>query len=156
MTDAAASSIPRNTARRLTRLSSWSALALIDFAEFFLRRLVREFITTSATRQVALVDSLQLVAATNLIFLLGGLYNAVFVEAKCPIIRHTLTWDKDRSRNAFYLRRSFQNVGGRLVADTTNSDLLLLKQLLLELMLILRQNTMAAKSSNRSCTDWRK
>ena len=80
MTDAAASSIPRNTARRLTRLSSWSALALIDFAEFFLRRLVREFITTSA-RQVALVDSLQLVAATHLIFLLGGLYNAVFVEA---------------------------------------------------------------------------
>lgn len=136
MTDAAASSIPRNTARRLTRLSSWSALALIDFAEFFLRRLVREFITTSA-RQVALVDSLQLVAATHLIFLLGGLYNAVFVEAKCPIIRHTLTWDKDRSRNAFYLRRSFQNVGRRLVADSTNSDLLLLKQLLLELMLIL-------------------
>jgi hypothetical protein len=156
MTDAAASSIPRNTARRLTRLSSRSALALIDFAEFFLRRLVRELITTSATRQVALVDSLQLVAATHLIFLLGGLYNAVFVEAKCPIIRHTLTWDKDRSRNAFYLRRSFQNIGGRLVADTTNSDLLLLKQLLLELMLILRQNTMAAKSSNRSCTDWRK
>jgi hypothetical protein len=155
MTDAAASSIPRNTARRLTRLSSRSALALIDFAEFFLRGLVREFITTSA-RQVALVDSLQLVAATNLIFLLGGLYNAVFVEAKCPIIRHTLAWDKDRSWNAFYLRRSFQNVGGRLVADTTNSDLLLLKQLLLELMLILRQNTMAAKSSNRSCTDWRK
>jgi hypothetical protein len=137
MTNAAASSIPRNTARRLTRLSSWSALALIDFAEFFLRRLVREFITTSATRQVALVDSLQLVAATHLIFLLAGLYNAVFVQAKCPIIRHTLTWDKDGSRNAFYLRRSFQNVGGRLVADTTNSDLLLLKQLLLELMLIL-------------------
>lgn len=154
MTDAAASSIPRNTARRLTSLGSRAALALIDFAEFFLRRLVGKIISTT-TRHVALVDCLQLMAATNLIFLLG-LYNAVFVEANCPIIRDTLTWDKDRSRDAFYLRGSFQYVRGRLIANTSNSDLLLLKKLLLKLMLILRQNTMAAKSSNRSCANWRK
>jgi hypothetical protein len=143
MTDAAASSIPRNTARRLTSLGSRAALALIDFAEFFLRRLVGKVISAT-TRHVALVDRLQLMAATNLIFLLG-LYNAVFVEANCPIIRDTLTWDKDRSRNAFYLRGSFQDVRGRrLIANSSNSDLLLLKQLLLKLMLILRQYAMAA------------
>ena len=154
MTYAAASSIPRNTACGLTSINNWSVLALIDFAEFFLRRLVGKFITTT-TRYIALVDALQLMAATNLIFLLS-LNNAVFVEASCPIIRNTLTRDKDRSRNAFYLGSSFQNVRGRLVAYTTNSDLLLLKELLLKLMLILRQNTVAIKSSNRSCTDWRK
>jgi len=141
MTDAAASSVPRNTAGRLTPLGSRAALALIDFAEFFLRGLVGKFI---AARYIALVHCLQLMAATYLIFLLG-LYNAVFVEAKCPIIRDTLTWDKDRSRNAFYLRGSFQNVRRlRLVANSSNSDLLLLKQLLLKLMLIFRQYTMAA------------
>jgi len=154
MTDAAASSVPRNTAGRLASLGSRAALALIDFAEFFLRGLVGKIIATA--RYIALVDCLQLVAATYLIFLLG-LYNAVFVEAKCPIIRDTLTWDKDRSRNAFYLRGSFQDVRGRrLIANSSNSDLLLLKQLLLKLMLILRQYAMAAKSSNRSCTDRRK
>ena len=153
MTDAAASSVPRNTAGRLTPLGSRAALALIDFAEFFLRGLVGKIIATA--RYIALVDCLQLVAATYLIFLLG-LYNAVFVEAKCPIIRDTLTWDKDRSRDAFYLRGSFQYVRGRLIANTSNADLLLLKKLLLKLMLILRQNTMAAKSSNRSCSNWRK
>ena len=152
LADPTASPIHGDTANRLTALRRRLGLALVDLAEFFLRWLVHK-VVSPATGQVALVDTLQLVAAAHRTILLR-LYHAVFVEVDCTFIGDTLAGDKDGPWNALdFGGRSFQNVRGRLVADATNPDLLLLKQLLLKLMLILRQNAVTIQCADGSGTD---